>query len=1836
MPKSIRIRTEVGQNTSKHLNIKLEQDFDFLEILSLKLLQNDIYIKQCSDYGVVVGRVLVNNGYGIPNAKISVFIPLDNEDETNPIISALYPYKSIDNVNEDGYRYNLLPYEPSYPGHKPTGTFPSRHDALTDKTVVALYDKYYKFTVQTNESGDFMIFGVPTGIQTLVMDVDLSDIGEFSLSPQDLIRIGLATPSQVDGTSFKTSENLNTLPQIINVTRTIEILPFWGDPDTCQVAITRTDFDLGLEANLEIQPTAIFMGSLISTPEEQAQKTKCRVNKNAGNQCSLVSGPGQIKAIRQTIFEDDKGRPALEPYNFEDDGNVIDENGTWLLDVPMNLDYITTDEFGQRIISNDPKVGVPSSAKYRFKIKWQQQPTLSEPVKRGYFLVPNIREYGWEQYDQDPSKFEFQGALGDTQELQFAALPIPGAVVNTQTLSVLQSLQSKAVVKVSNKINVADYTFIIDGVATTLKDNIIIDPGQTLQVTVTFEDTNQPIITASMFFNIEPYLKYQVERSYSFSLSWDDYAEEQTAINCEDTFYEMRYNKVYTVSQLMDQYRKGFSNAKFLGVKDITDESCQSTSNPFPTNDAQYKTTFLYLLFSFLILIFRPTLFALLIISHVVAFILKYLIFPLVIIIAIIYLIVILICNIVNGISQFFGGNGVNCPDFGDLRDLVQDILQLWKKMIIRLPNLTYPDCEICDCIDEDAEDYEGDQYASQAAQLTKNAPAGTLFDFTNIFQYKIPQGNNPPCSEEDWDDDPEVCQNRLNAIQVAIAGAGQPPYAYGGGNVFDPNSPTLPKKGWFSTGLPIAERVNLWNAKAKYFNNATAGEGYNRIKVSFQPGSNEFHYDNVIIVFVDSNQLSQYQPGQLLAFQDSSLSQDLNVLSAATGVTSVTGLTQITLPYADFNDPTNTLYADYTINITGNTQTQFKFPMDIEYFQVIKTTTVGLMYQSGGNGNGFIQRCLLQNVFMNYVNRSSFIPWNLTSGDELGDFLEFASYSTGNNGQYPFQFIEGWPNIGILIMVRGVDPNTPKIPVKYEIGRLYGQNENFETVEGDFHPNIPIQGGYKCVRHNEISNNDDTDTNGQRLYFKTFNSLNIIPQNFQVFDNKLHQYYLKLDGSNYLQLPEYLPGYNNDSDYLVGRGVVVNSNGIAVINNEIFAINTNGLPPNPGGPDLSSDDYRGSIYPNVFGQIRVDQGEDYLDPTLASHIFSKDGYQRQEKVEGCSFSHLSWGGLYTNKEYGVQGVYHSRKYSNISTTIQHSPQGRYVMRSDRLPTSTYNFVNGDNHMALQQNTGFAIFKVSEDGTFASSGSFVGGGGYNGDDNGDNVTGDTNAGFVNEVLSSFTCGEDNSTLVPFGCYKYSTPEQTIYIDDIDTCTRKNPGNVQYFKNNCYQMVTKPIISIPVDVLTILEWLSRAKVFFGLCQGVFRHMFTNSWINGTLFAFSFKNDRFFDTRYNRPYNKTCEETVYFHRPTNNFFYRSSPFKEGTFDGFIGRETFRPGLGRYYGGNMKNLMFPTTIMDLGPRDEISKFLNQSASEEYEGYIVNKIPSTTFNEIDDILNLFVISRLANTNFLEQFFGVGGASILNYFTRERSVNQYYNSPFDFNVRNKNMVDADYAQMISINSEFGIVPFDEESYPQDPNTIQQETIYFNGDEGSGDAVVGIFFSSFTQNRDFISPKRIVYSPTASLNANNCNLNPIPVRDQLVPFYQWAIPQNNETANIFGTQKGHWYTVGLGGQGGTEFFHNHKYQSLDRLTSQSRFFRTTNPNQSDYYKGYIYSVDLFTDIITADPTFTDAETYETSAFGPENVVTAGGPFFFYFGLNRGASAMDRFITKWVDTETTVD
>ena len=81
-----------------------------------------------------------------------------------------------------------------------------------------------------------MIWGVPVGPQTLHVDVDLSDIGCFSLRPDDFIRQGKGVDNFKNSYTYKASTDVDALPQIVSFDKTVEVYPFW--PNHLQPMVT--------------------------------------------------------------------------------------------------------------------------------------------------------------------------------------------------------------------------------------------------------------------------------------------------------------------------------------------------------------------------------------------------------------------------------------------------------------------------------------------------------------------------------------------------------------------------------------------------------------------------------------------------------------------------------------------------------------------------------------------------------------------------------------------------------------------------------------------------------------------------------------------------------------------------------------------------------------------------------------------------------------------------------------------------------------------------------------------------------------------------------------------------------------------------------------------------------------------------------------------------------------------------------------------------------------------------------------------------------------------------------------------------------------------------------------------------------------------------------------------------------------------------------------------------------------------------------------------------------------------------------------------------------------
>ena len=1741
MGQSYRIRTELGIN--KSINIQLDQEFEFLEILSLKLQQEDVYTKSCAEYGVVVGRVTANNGFGLPNARVSIFIPIESIDESNPIISSIYPYKSPNDKNEDGYRYNLLPYEQSYSAHAATGTLPTRLDVLTGSTAIEIYDKYYKFTVKTNESGDYMIMGVPQGNRTLVMDVDLSDIGEFSLTPQDLIRMGLASEGQVAGNRFRTSTDLTSLPQIINIVKDVEVSPLWGDPELCDIAVNRVDFDLRDEANIDIQPTSTFMGSIYSTADNFRIKKNAKPADDMGNLCSLTSGPGQIIAIRQTIFQDSIGNPTLESYQLEQSGNIIDGNGVWLTELPMNLDYYITNEFGEKVLSNDPTLGIPTKAKYRFKVKWQQPPTLTEQVRRPYYLVPNVKEYGWSSSGSDPN-------------------------------------------------------------------------------------------------NSTP--PNQLKSSYYFGLAWSGYTNGFTGvalnnrlneiIDCEDTFYEFQYNRVYTVSGLIDEFKNG-GRGRFIGIKEIDSQECDSNVNKFPVNEGFRNFDLLYFLFAIIFQVIQIIGVPLLIIYHFLAFLWNKFAVPL-----LVFLIYQLVRQAAAEISLVLGAIAGSAA-FGATAGLIighSALAALYGAAIIiilvkfkqikkytfgrfKLPMITYPDCQACEC------DPETTAPGPEDATSESTPSSGLLTQLSNsglYIEYIENDYLNKGFSESD---------SELNGIMISQSIGGF------GGDARNPSKFKIPQSGVYTIGsgpdnkfftvgttLPPGERINIYNTRKKYFDNV------NKIKVTFNYPSNggyivpQFHYDNTLTVLATQ----ELEPGTLLTFVNPNRTTDKNYLwtgSTAIGGVTLTGIngiiknepfvartyyatTQTTETFTDYSIPSGdsqcflsltldiqtsgtTTYLDcvgvkYTTTATtigphvisnsngvditsiGGTATynvtniikgqacqRYIYPSDIEYYQELTAITIttsvvaGLTYYSLPNlGTG----------------PSFWAELNSINGYQLLQDKGSSGWLPIVTNTYPTSAFSDFATQKVLILQRGVDPYSPKLPNRYGIGQIMGwSSPDAVVITGMTRMNIPIQkltGSTTSVPTTSVQKHNNQNNIYSSSYFYSpgipssllFPTASTTPGlQFSSYTTSNVGYYGALD-SSWLGVPSGPPKVvANTKSYFAQAGWSFFS----------FYSSTYGV-----------DNFSVDIKPGVSGVRSLNTNQYYSISANTS-----GAYDNSEDLSGGAY--MFKGPLYKVTSTGYYlgdnspfNLYFSPILLPTLTgtsSLNITNSSKVIMRTDRLPSSDFldngGVANGSVSL-LQQNLGFAVYPIESNLDSYSSPGFSTGAEQSTADIGGQIA----EGNVLRTLN--TC----ENMVGLNCYSGN---------GVNFGVKTGCQASDSVENGCYVFMTKPLVSLQKDIKSFAEWGYRFRFFYGLCRGVLAQTFTNNWVNGSLYTFPIQVDTFFGTD-NKPLPpEFAKKLVYFDKDTSNFYYRSSPYYN---NGFIGSPT----TGLISPANDRNLLFPTTIINLGIKDDFYQEIIFDASAK--AYIMKSLQPTSYSDTSDLVNLFVISRITSGGFLGQLLsGLNG-----------SLNKLFSRP-------QLRIDGDLAQSMSINSEYGVIPFSPEYYSVYGVTTDPVVILGSLDNPT----MGVFFSSTTvdlQNKDFLTPGIIDFRPSNNVNAITY---PYGIKSQYVPFYQWQLNQGSSgtsgSTSIFGSEKNNWKTNQSG-------IFKYKYQSLSRRnTGYPTYFSGPNVALGDIYqRGYIFNVN-------------SSGILSYSMAGVQvNSFLVGAPNHFYFGLINGETALDKFKTKY--------
>lgn len=410
MLKSYRLPINVNGD-DQNISFNIEQDFDTLDVLTLKIKSSDVYNRPCSDYGVIVGRVNLNDGFGVQNAKVSVFIPISSEDLNRPEIKQIYPFETPSDTFPNGLRYNLLPRvrNNKNPSHRAVGSFPDISDFSHYPQYVEVLDKYYKYTTITNESGDYMIFGVPLGTQNIIMDFDIFDSNSINITANDLAEQlypeqfssdNITIPDFIhvgDGNyEVEIKNNIDNMPNIFHQVKQINVSPFWGDESLCDVGITRCDFNI----DFKYTPTAIFFGFIHSPSGGYAIRDDYSITLTDG--LEIMAKDEELGYLTGNILPMQDMEVVV--YRLNDSLTIGSRervgvfkgslyNGVFTLSLPMYFDYYITNEFGDLIKSNN-NTGIPTKGYYAFEIYDMSEKWSARRLAWGGFknpVIPGIR-----------------------------------------------------------------------------------------------------------------------------------------------------------------------------------------------------------------------------------------------------------------------------------------------------------------------------------------------------------------------------------------------------------------------------------------------------------------------------------------------------------------------------------------------------------------------------------------------------------------------------------------------------------------------------------------------------------------------------------------------------------------------------------------------------------------------------------------------------------------------------------------------------------------------------------------------------------------------------------------------------------------------------------------------------------------------------------------------------------------------------------------------------------------------------------------------------------------------------------------------------------------------------------------------------------------------------------------------------------------------------------------------------------------------------------------------------------------------------------------------------
>jgi hypothetical protein len=289
-----------------------------------------------------------------------------------------------------------------------------------------------------------------------------------------------------------------------------------------------------------------------------------------------------------------------------------------------------------------------------------------------------------------------------------------------------------------------------------------------------------------------------------------------------------------------------------------------------------------------------------------------------------------------------------------------------------------------------------------------------------------------------------------------------------------------------------------------------------------------------------------------------------------------------------------------------------------------------------------------------------------------------------------------------------------------------------------------------------------------------------------------------------------------------------------------------------------------------------------------------------------------------------------------------------------------------------------------------------------------------------------------------------------------------------------------------NIAAIDEYCRRKLVGKLFCEGLVNYSFLDNWLSGSLYFFPFKSRVVWDDEQNLDLSvystSYCEDLVYFKagtltNPDKRFYYRSSWFNPITNQFASARGT---------------LAHPTTLVDLGPRDEFIKEICIDPNLDPNCSVVRNIGATSYQDIRGILGLYINYKL----------DVASPSVtgdIYAFFR----NNGFDTRLPLKMRGQ-VLNGDILQLMSMNSEAGIDGFDllSKKYEMYNPTLLDPDVYTE------------FFKDDTGGSNGPLPVQLKLDENDGYRVRACLNEPgrLTESSQIVPFYLW-----NKNGTGFGT-----------------------------------------------------------------------------------------------------------------------